>query len=64
MGEKIKHTMSPMRFRNLDTLLHYWLVLLHYREVCLLHYQRGYLLHYRLIFITLSVVYYIIGCNR
>ena len=41
-------------------LLHYRLNLLHYREV----------LHYRLIFITLSGsitlsgVYYIIGCNR
>ena len=76
---------------NFDTLLHHWLVLLHYREVCLLHYQlksllpyRGgcllhyrlnllhyrEVLHYRLIFITLSGsitlsgVYYIIGCNN
>ena len=49
--------------------------LLHYRGGCLLHYRLNLLhyrevLHYRLIFITLSGsitlsgVYYIIGCNR
>ena len=48
--------------------------LLHYREGCLLHYRLNLLhyrevLHYRLFFITLSGsitlsgVYYIIGCN-
>ena len=49
--------------------------LLHYRGGCLLHYRLNLLhyqelLHYRLIFITLSGsitlsgVYYIIGCNK
>ena len=43
--------------------------LLHYRGGCLLHYRLNLLhyrevLHYRLIFITLSGVYDIIGCNK
>ena len=36
-------------------LLHYWLVLLYYREFCLLHYQL------KVYYIIGEVVYYIIG---